>query len=265
MTRATALRVGDAAERVRALADLAAPDAIVEPDALDALVDCLADARKIVQRRAAETCVALLDRHAELRARLHGALGADDPRMRWGAAYALGLATLFSEDTVRVLTEALGGHDGDLRWAALDLFKRFGATDPAAAGERLVRLAVDGNTQQRKMALYGLRDLAAADAAAVDAATQALESRAAEVRLAAISLLVRLSAHRARTATILLGLLGDADPVIPRAAAAGLGMLGERSPEVLAALERVRSGPDPGLRRAAVRSLRLLSRREPRP
>jgi hypothetical protein len=52
--------------------------------------------------------------------------------------------------------------------------------------------------------------------------------------------------------------LGGDDERVRRAAAAGLGVLGERSEPVLAALRAARDGADPALARAAGAALRQL-------
>jgi len=262
VTRAAALRGADTADRLRAIADMGAEGIDPIAEELDALVDCLGDARKVVQRRAAEACVGLLRRDVGLGGRLRAALGSCDARVRWGAAYTLGLADEFSEATLDILAEGLGGDDGDIRWAALDLLKRSAAGAHESVVARLAALAAHGTAQQRKMALYGLRDLGVSDPAIAEATERALNATEADVRLAAISILARQPGDPRRAAAFLVELLGDRDRAIARAAAAALGAVGERSAAVMAALERARSGTDPALRRAAERSLRLLSREE---
>ncbi len=259
MTRAEDLRAVDAKYRVRALADLQGGGDAPTAEETDALLDCLAHGRKLVQRRAAETCAALIRRGVDIVPPLRAALVAADRRLRWGAAYALSLAGELSPQSLDVLVEVLASDDGDLRWAALDLLKRFAASGREAVVPRLVRLATDGAPQQRKMALYALRDLEVVALEAGRAAAVALRASEIDLRLAGIATLGRLTIDRQQAAASLLALLDDPVGPIRRAAAAALGALGIASPEVVAALQRVRASDDAALRRAAERSLRLLT------
>jgi HEAT repeat protein len=214
----------------------------------------LGNERKTVQRGAAEALRDLANGGAPVREALLVALGAPSLRQRWGAAYALGLLGDPPAECLPVLVETLGADDGDMRWAASTLVLRMPA--PTVA-EALGRLAREGTALQRKMALYGLRDLGGPVAEAM----AALDDPDTGVRLAAMAALARAPADPQEAATRLAPMLGDADVGVRRAAAAALGRVGVAAPVAVDALRVAAAGADEPLRRAAERALAaLLSR-----
>lgn len=251
------LRSADAAERLAAMADMVTPGAGADGEMLDALAACLGDARKIIQRRAAETFAALDARGIRVRDVLLRTLESDEARQRWGAAYALSLLGDTPPVTLPTLLEALGSDDGDVRWAAGNILARL--RGDAAVPDALQHLLRTGNPAQRKMAAYCLRDLDARSPAVERALFAALDDPDTNVRLAAISCLGRLAVDRAMAARCLVDLLADPHVSVQRVAAAVLGPLGERSAAVRAALTTASQSGDPSLARAAERSLRLLA------
>ncbi len=250
-----ALLDGPPDARVAAIAALA--DGVAAPDAadLDALRACLGDARKLVQRRAAEAFAALAGRGVEVGDRLRAALGAPDLRLRWGAAYALSLVGPLPLEALPTLLDVMGLDDGDLRWAAADLVKQLAATDRGSVVARLLAAAREPGAQ-RKMALYSLRDLRVVEA--FDVALDALAGEHVETRLAALAVISKVHPDPAVAARWIAGLIDDSDPRIQRAAAGTLGGLGVRSEEVVGALRRAEMSDDASLRRAAARSRGLL-------
>lgn len=237
-----------------ALLERAAPPTERE---LDALCAALADPHKAVQRRAAETVAVLTKRGARLGERLQVAVEAAALRQRWGAVYALSLIGPVPHAALPTLLELLGSDDGDLRWAAADLLKRLAEGHREAVVERLLSAAHEPGAQ-RKMALYCLRDLAVG--AAFDAALAALADAEIESRLAALAVIAQVHPSAPAAAQHIVALLDDADPRMQRAAAGTLGSVGVSTEDVIDALRRAESRPDPSLRRAAARSLRLLQR-----
>lgn len=249
-------RLQSPTERRAAIAEIAAR-AAVEPAELDALVACLGDAAKAIQRPAADACGALAARGIPVEPLLMRALEAGDPRLRFGAAYALARLGAPPSAALPALLDALALDDGDVRWAASELISR---TEPrAAAVAGLVPLVRSGNPPQRKMALYCLRDLEARSDEVEHAALAALDDADGGVRLAAMSTLARLALDRTAVAEALLERLHAPDARERRAAAAALGDLGVDSRAVRAALETAARDADASLRRAAERSLRRLT------
>jgi hypothetical protein len=246
---------GPAETRVAAIAALAGRAEAPSPVELDALRDCLGDARKLVQRRAAEAFEVLTARGVDVESRLRAGLDAADIRLRWGAAYALALIRRLPLEALPALLDVMGLDDGDLRWAAADLVKQLAVTERAAVSAHLLAAARRPGPH-RKMALYCLRDLAVVEAS--DIALVALADEQIETRLAALALLAKVHPVPAAAASRIAGLIDDADPRMQRAAAGTLGGLGIHTDDVIAALRRACASDDSSLRRAARRSVRLL-------
>ena len=243
-------------ERRVAIAEIAARTS-VDPSELNALVACLGHTTKAIQRPAADAFRALAECGIAVEPLLTAALDAADPRLRFGAAYALARLAAPSPVTLPALLAALAIDDGDVRWAAADLICR---TEPrTAVVEGLLPLVATGNPPQRKMALYCLRDLATHGSEVDRAALDALDDTDGGVRLAAMSALSRLSrGNRPEAAERLTKALNAPDPRERRAAAAALGHLGVGTVAVRKALEGATQGDDASLRRAAERSLQKL-------
>jgi HEAT repeat protein len=257
MTTARRLRALHVAERLDAMADLIQSGGCADAETLEALAACLADARKIVQRRAAETLAALGAQGTSVRDVLLRTLQSDVTKQRWGAAYALSLLGDAPAVTLPTLLEALGSDDGDVRWAAGNILVRLRGN--TALVDALRQLLGTGSSAQRKMAAYCLRDLDARSPAVERALFAALHDPDTYVRLAAIAAIGRLAIDRATAAQGLMNLLAGPNANLQRAAAAVLGVLGDRSDAVRAALTRASQSADVSLARAAERSLRLLT------
>ncbi len=256
MTLVAVLRGEDLAARLVAMAAIRTRG-VAEADEVVALLECLGDARKAIQRPTAETLAALAAHAPAVRTALDQALESAEARRRWGAAYALARLDAPTIRLLPVLLETLGGNDGDLRWAAADIV--LALADRPAVLCAMRQSARDGNPAQRKMALYCLRDLDDRTPETETAAHAALTDDDPGVRLAAIATVARLATDRARAAARLIALLDHPDPRTPRAAAAALGTLADASTAVIEALERAKTSPDAALRRAAERSLHALT------
>jgi len=256
MTLAERLRSADAEERRAAIAELGGQGG-AGADELAALVECLGHGRKAVERAAADAFAALAARGVAVRDVLLAALAAEHPRRRWGAAFALSLAGDPPPAVLPVLFETLGADDGDLRWAAAAIVVR--VPDRAALAEGLHGLLRGGDAVRRKMALYCLRDLEMRTPEVEQAVLRALDDADRDVCLAAVTTLPRLVLDREAAAARLVRVLESGEDRVRRAAAVALGILGERSAPVLAALRAASAGADPSLRRAAEGAMRLLA------
>ena len=252
------LTAATAAERVEAMAELGQGAEPPTAPELDALRECLGDERKLVQRRAAETFAALARRGRRVEQVLHTAVAADEWRLRWGATHALFQIGRLPPRALDTLIEVTGSADGDLRWAAAGILIRFAAEQREVVASRLIEAAHRGNPNQRKMALYCLRDIKVCDVASQNAAQRALDDDDIAVRLAGLSALVRVATDVRFVSQQIAALIDDPDHRMQRAAAGTLGSLGHRSSEVLDALDRAGLSSDRSLRRAAEHSLRAL-------
>lgn len=263
--RLAAALAGEAVARAGALDEI---DSLPPADALDlvddalaaAVVETLANPVRAEQRRAAETVASLAATIPAIARALEAAL--DDPRqrLRWGAAFTAGRARASSPGRLwPAVREAMSIEDGDQRWAAAELATRLASADGAIA-DRLREAVFADPPVLRRMALYGLRDLAAPDLG--DTARRALDDGDSSVRLAALAGLVAApdrDGDRERSARLVAArVAADPDPGVRRAAAAALGRLGVALPEVTAALLAASGSPDAALARAAVGARRLL-------
>lgn len=218
------------------------------------LIECLGLPRKIIQRQAADACAAAATAGVAVAAPLLAAVNDENATRRWGAAYALARIGPPPVEILPTLLEVMGSNDGDMRWAAMDIVKRL----DAAATPALITLAREGNPDQRKMATYCLRDLGAppSDLEAVCRAT--LADSDVGVRLAGLALVATL-ADRTAAAAHVMRLRADPAPGVQRAAISTLGALGQRTPAIEHMLrDALATTTDPGLQRAAERSMRML-------
>lgn len=243
--------VDDTERRLARIRDDVESSAILTGEDRIFLEECLGDPRKNLQRAAAECFAKLVRMDRQGRGTLLDALQSSQPRIRWGAAFAMSLLGEFPPVALDTAIELLDTDDRDLRWAAADLLKR---ADQAAM-DRLCETARTGTFLQRRMALYALRDLAKSDPRAIEAAYDAVAESDIELRLAGLATLTGLSKASAVAADRIIDLLDDPELRIQRAAAAALGSLGCRSPKVIRAIERALVCPDESVRRAAKKSL----------
>jgi hypothetical protein len=252
------LRSPEAERRVDAMAELAVRPLPAADEELNALVACLEDERKLVQRRAAESLAALHRRGADVVAKVCSLLTAGAHRARWGSAYALSLIDALELEALEPLAESLAVDDRDLRWAAVDLLRKLAARHPDAVVGRAVALGSAGSPVQRRMAFYLLRDVAAGEPAVRRAALDALGCSDPNLRLAALAVLAAAGAETDEEVDGLTALVGDPDLPVARAAAATLGSVRRPPPVVLETLRAARRHADPSLRRAAASALRRL-------
>jgi len=225
---------------------------------VDVLMAALDHPTKLARRSAAEALGDRGTRDAAVRGRLLAELQVGDAGRRWTVAYALFLAGDRSARLWPALRDALGSDDGDLRWAAARLVV---ALDVPDLTERLVDTLAAGPAEQRKMALYCLREHGERSDRIDAAVTARLEDADAAVRLAAMSALVVVARDAAVAARALERRLYDRDAGVRRAAAAALGRLGMTSPDVIGALTEAAGSDDEALARAARGALARLTGR----
>ena len=77
---------------------------------------------------------------------------------RWPIAYILASLPSPAESSVSVLIETLDHRDPDIRWAVALLLIRLAKTERPIL-RLLIELASKGTANQRKMAIYSLRDV----------------------------------------------------------------------------------------------------------
>jgi HEAT repeat protein len=227
-------------------------------DALDRALAELGHVRKAVQRPAAERLAAAAREDATVRAAIAARLASTDARERWGAAYALAHVEPAPHDAMPVLLDALASSDGDLRWAAARLVVRAIRHEPGLAA-LVPPLVGAASPLQRKMALYCLRDLAAAltvDGTGIDPALGDVDPA---VRIAAMAAALAVLPRTTELAERIAVLLDDGEPGVRRVAAVTLGQLGVATPAVVARLEAATSSDDAALVKTARDALSRLA------
>jgi HEAT repeat protein len=158
-------------------------------------------------------------------------------------------------DVARAALQSFAIEDGDIRWAAAEIVCAAARND--AGLESHLRLAGDGASfEQRKMALYCLRNIGFRDATLY---LRSLDDEHAGVRHAALSGLLRCGDADAATIDRLVRLLAnEVDAGVRRAVAVTLGRVMAGNPGALAALQETAAlSDDPDLVRAIERSLAL--------
>jgi HEAT repeat protein len=210
----------------------------------------LGHARKAVQRPAAERLAAAAREDAAIRAALATRLASSDSRERWGAAYALAHVEPAPRDAMPVLLDALASSDGDVRWAAARLVVRAIRHEPELAA-LVPPLVGAASPLQRKMALYCLRDLAAAVAVDGTGIAPALGDVDPAVRMAAMAAALVVLPRTADLAERIATLLDDGEPGVRRVAALTVGQLGIATPAVVGRLDAATSSGDATLAKTA--------------
>jgi len=236
-----ALRGTDREKLRDALVSLEAGDNPIDAETCAALIDLLDDDRKEVRRRAAGALAVAAAEPAH-RGLIERALSDSRPLRRWCAAFALARAGTFDEPVARAAVDALGLPDGDVRWAAAEIVCEAVRRRPESLG--LIRNALTSSSpEQRKMAIYCLRDLAGGDAQTY---LPALADSDRGVRLAALSALMRLeSLDRGAVDRVIECMQADGDDGVRRAAGAAARRIAQRVPYAAEALARAAEA-DPG-------------------
>ncbi len=134
-----------------------------EPREITDLIAALDHPDKPTIRAAVDKLIALAETSETLRQALHNRLSEADHRNYWPVAYILGHQARPSGVVIRTLLDALDHREPDIRWANGLLLVRI-AQQEGAVVPLLVELCVTGSANQKRMALYCLRDLALHDA-----------------------------------------------------------------------------------------------------
>jgi HEAT repeat protein len=226
------------------IADLDHPDKPKIRAAVDALIALAADSPRLcdlLQRRLTEV----------------------GHRNYWPVAYVLGNLPNPSPAVTVGLLDALDHREPDIRWAISLLLARI-AKDHVELVAALIRLCARGTDNQKRMALYCLRDLALSDAASAAAMLGAIRDPEPTVRVAAaISLKSRPDLDTPGKEILLDLYLNDAELKVRHAVAIALATLGHPTAEFVAALQRNSRIDNEQIRKAALAALELLEKRRP--
>ena len=232
-----------------------------EPIQAAALIADLDRQDKPAIRAAVDKLITLAAESARLREILDRRLTESGHQNYWPVAYVLGHLPKPSGAALQSLFDALDHREPDIRWAIALLLIRMAKIDRAIV-QRLMQLAAAGTENQKRMALYCIRDLALTDSASRSALLGALGDADATVRVAAaICLRLRPDLDAAGRNALLRIYAEDAEAKVRHTAAIALAHLGEPTAEFMAALRINSESDDRETRKAALAALELLKKR----
>jgi len=235
----------------------------METDRLAALIADLDHPDKPTIRAAVDQLIGLARESPQVRTALDLRLNEFGHRNYWPVAYILGHLPEPSGAAIRNLLDALDHREPDIRWACSLLLAKIAQRETAVI-ELLIELCRNGTANQKRMALYCLRDLALSDPASLQAMLSSLSDGDATVRVAAVtSLRNRTDGTDRVRAALLQNYLTDADIKVRNAAAVTLAQIGSPSEEFLIALRQATQNDNRQARKAAAIALELLERRGP--
>ena len=223
------------------------------------LIAKLDDGHKPTVRAAVDALIPLAAKLPSVQEALNRRLHAG-PKREWPVAYILAHLPRPSQRTIRTLLDALDHREADIRWAIALLLVRIAKDQPAMVNQ-LMDLCATGTANQKRMALYCIRDLTLSDANSLAALLGALLDLDPTVRVAAaISLKSRSDLDHAGRDALLQAYLKDTELRVRNAAAITLAHLGETSAEFLSALQQAVDGEDEQARKTAATALALIKK-----
>lgn len=162
---------------------------------------------------------------------------------------------------MRNLFDTLDHHEPDIRWAIALLLMRIAKNHGEVIG-LLINLVDNGTVNQKRMAIYCLRDLSLPDAESLAATLRALRDGDPTVRVAAVtSLKSRDDVGEIERETLLRLFLEDDDLRVRNAAAITLANWGSPTEALLAALHAAAAGENAQLKKAALVALAILDKK----
>ena len=174
----------------------------------------------------------------------------NDPgrKNRWPIAYILASPSP-TQSSIQVLIETLDHRDPDIRWAVALILIRLAKTDRQVL-KLLIELAAKGTANQRRMAIYSIRDVGLTDEASVQMLMDALHDPDPTVRVAAVTSLKMQSGLSERGKSELLELfLRDLDPRVRNTVVVTLAYLGTPSEEFLSELTKATASENAQLKK----------------
>jgi HEAT repeat protein len=216
-------------------------------------------------RAAVDALISLATASPDIQQTLHQRLIETGHRNYWPAAYILGHFPHPSGTVIQTLIEALDHREPDIRWAIALLMVRIVKTEGDLLN-LLVELSKTGTANQKRMALYCIRDLTLSDSVSLAALLEALRDGDPTVRVAAtICLKLRSDLDNAGKSLLLQVYLTDKELRVRNTAAVALANLGSPAPEFMNALRKARESDNDQVRKAAITALELLEKRRSAP
>ena len=187
----------------------------------------------------------------------------DNPgrKNRWPIAYILASLPSPTQSSIQVLIETLDQRDPDIRWAVALILIRLAKTDRQVL-RLFIELASKGTVNQRRMAIYSLRDVGLSDDESVQTLLNSLRDLDPTVRVAAATSLKVHSRLSESGKNELLQLFSkDQDLRVRNTAAVTLAQLGDPSEEFLSELTQAIASENAQLKKAASAAFDILKKR----
>jgi HEAT repeat protein len=220
----------------------------------DKIATLLADLEKSDKptlRRAVDALIPIAAEDPQIAATLRELLNNPSRESRWPIAYVLASLPSPTQTSIRVLSETLDHRDPDIRWAVALMLIRLARTDRQVL-KSLIELAAKGTANQRRMAIYSLRDVGLTDEESVQMLMNALHDPDPMVRIAAVTSLKIYSGLSERGKSELLELfLRDSDSRVRNTVLITLAYLGAPSEEFLSELMKATTSENAQLKKAA--------------
>jgi HEAT repeat protein len=237
----------------------------IDNDQTAALIAKLDHNDKPTIRAAVDALIPLAAGSPELCRILNRRLAETGHNQCWPVAYVLGNLPQPSRAVINGLLDALDHREPDIRWAISLLLARIAKDNPDLIN-LLIQLCATGSDNQKRMALYCLRDLTLSDAASLTALLAAVGDNEPTVRVAAaICLKARPDVDDAGKNVLLQAYANDAESRVRHAAAIALANLGEPAPEFVIALRKNSESENEQTKKAAIAALELLEKRRSAP
>src|SRR5262245_6694555 len=230
-------------------------------DKIATLLADLEKSDKSTLRRAVDALISIAAEDPQIAETLGKLLNNPSHENRWPIAYVLASLPSPTHSSIQVLTETLEHRDPDIRWAVALILIRLAKTDRQVL-KLLIELAANGTANQRRMAIYSLRDVGLTDEDSVQTLMNALHDPDPMVRIAAVtSLKVHSRLSESGKNELLKVFSKDQDLRVRNTAAVTLAQLGDPSEEFLSELTKATASDNAQLKKAASAAFDILKKR----
>jgi HEAT repeat protein len=230
-------------------------------DKIAALMADLEKSDKPTLRKAVDALIPIAAEDPRIATTLSELLNDPGRKNRWPIAYVLASLPSPTQSSIQVLIETLDQRDPDIRWAVALILIRLAKTDRQVL-RLLIELASKGTVNQRRMAIYSLRDVGLSDDESVKTLLNSLRDLDPTVRVAAATSLKVHSRLSESGKNELLQLFSkDQDLRVRNTAAVTLAQLGDPSEEFLSELTQAIASENAQLKKAASAAFDILKKR----
>jgi HEAT repeat protein len=230
-------------------------------DKIAPLMDDLEKSDKPTLRKVVDALLRLAADDPHIGTTLSELLNDPTRKNHWPIAYILASLPSPPQASIRVLLDTLGHREPDIRWAVALILIRLAKTDKKIL-RLLIELTSKGTANQRRMAIYSLRDVGLSDEESVAALIAALQDPDPTVRVAAVtSLKMHSELSESGKKELLQLFLNDQDLRVRNSSVVTLAQLGSPSAAFLSELTNATASDNAQLKKAATAALAILKKR----